>query len=148
MTTIDPNTIADPTAAVAGYLLATVGQIVEGRVFCPDLPRTESEGGHMPRACIVVSAAPGGYTLFGDSYLPVGDPRIAIRSYGSTRLESDNVGRACLVAMKELRPSVWEGVRLQWANIASGIVPMIEIDTKWPYSMLMVQVMCDEIVGR
>lgn len=135
---------ADPVSAVAGYLLEAVGELVEGRVFSPELPQVDDKT--MPQACIVVSGD-GGYSLFGDSYLPVGDPRIAIRCYGSTRLESDNVGRACLLAMKNLHNGTWEGVRLQWARIVSGLLPMVDSETLWSFSLFTTQVMCDEWVS-
>lgn len=136
---------ADPRAAIAGYLLDTIGDQVEGRVFCPELPQAQDK--HMPRACIVVSGD-GGYSMFGDSYLPVGDPRLAIRGYGSSREESDDIANLALLALKHLHSGTWEGVRVQWARITSSVLPLVDQDTLWPFGMVAVQVMCDEFVSR
>lgn len=129
---------ADPTTAVAGYLLAQVGSLVEGRVFRPRLPDTEEA--NMPRACLVVMPA-GGYARFGGATLAVGDPRVDVLAYGSTELEAQNVAREALLALKRLRQHVVEGCRLYSARV-SGVVPLIDPDTAWPYTMVTAQVMC------
>jgi hypothetical protein len=138
---------ADPRAAIAGYLLDTIGDQggLEGRVFRPELPQAEDD--LMPRACIVVSAD-GGYSMFGDDYLPVGDPRLAIRCYGSTRQESDEIGDLAMLALKHMHNGTWEGVRVQWVRITSGIIPMVDADTLWAFSLIGIQVMCDEFIAR
>jgi len=133
---------ADPTAALAAFLLSNVGSLVDGRVFRPKVPRTEDE--FMPRACIVVRNA-GGYQLFGDSYLPVGDPRLDVIAYGGSDLEADNIARECLLALKGLQTSVWADCVVHWCKISAGIIPLVDQETNWPFSQFSTQVMVTEL---
>lgn len=129
---------ADPTAALAAYLLAqpAVSAIVAGRVFRPDLPASEDK--LMPRACIVVREAGGG-NLFGPSNIGWGDPRIDLICYGARRLEADQLAREVALALKALRRQTLEGCALQWAR-PSKPLPLIDQDTQWPYSLVSAQV--------
>lgn len=133
----------DPRLAVAAYLLERVGDLVEDRVFRPKLPQTQDK--HMPRACIVVSGA-GGASRYGDSYLPLGTPRLDVRCYGSSGLEADNIAQASLLALKRMRPCVSEGVRLYSASISAEPLPLIDPETNWPFTLVTSVVMCGEWV--
>lgn len=134
--------VADVRTAVAGYLLDAVGGLVNGHVFSPKLPENDDMPGdlHMPQGCIIVSGA-GGVSVHGNSFLPLGTPRIDVRCYGSTGLQADRIAQAAANALKRLRPSVWEGVKLHSANISAEPNPMIDADTLWPFTLISVQVM-------
>lgn len=134
-------TAPDPTAAVAGYLLAQVGTLVTNRVFRPDLP--DSETVNMPRACIVVAPA-GGYSLFGGATLQVGDPRVDVRCFGQSQLEAQNIAREVILALKALRRGKWEQTLLHWAR-PSGLVPFVDPKTQWPSAVVSAQVAHSEI---
>lgn len=138
-------TAADPTAAVAAYLIDAVGALVNGHVFRPQLPDKADLAGmgvRMPAPVLVVRPA-GGYARFGGSDLPVGDPRVDVLCYGVTRLESDNIGREVLLALKALGSVVYERTLLRSARI-SGIVPLVDPDTAWSYSVVSAQVLCND----
>lgn len=137
------TTVPDVRAALAGYLLERVGDLVDQRVFRPQLPQTEDK--HMPRACIVVSGA-GGASRYGDSYLPLGTPRLDVRCYGSSGLEADNIAQAALLALKRMRPNVSEGVRLYSASISAEPLPLVDPGTDWLFTLVTCVVMCGEWV--
>lgn len=131
----------DPFAAVAAYLKAEVGNdLCDGRVYRPELPRKDHE--LMPRTVIVVRPA-GGYRQFGSGTLKIGDPAVDVICYGSTRLECDKVAQAALLAMKDLESEVHQGVLLKCARV-SGLVPLTDPDTQWPYTVVTTQVVCAE----
>lgn len=127
---------ADPTKAVAAYLRSTIGDLVEDRVFRPELPRKQIAS--MPRACIVLRLA-GGYTLTGGGSLPVGDPRIDAICYGSTRMEAQKIATATLLALHDLERQVFENTLLHWARIG-GAVPGVDPDAHWPLFLVSAQV--------
>lgn len=134
--------VADPRTAIAGYLLDTIGALVDGHVFAPKLPEDDDMPDDliMPQACIIVSGA-GGASIHGGSFLPLGTPRIDVRAYGSTGLEADTVAQACQNALKQLRPCVYEGVKLHSANISAEPNPLVDPTTLWPFTLVSVQVM-------
>ena len=138
----EPGGIADPTLSIAAYLIATVGDQCDNNVFRPAIPKTFIS--QMPVACIVVRAA-GGYAMFGRGQLPVGDPRIDAICYGSTPLESQNLARGVVVALKALQREIWEGALIHWARISAGPLPAIDEDTLWNYTLVSAQVMHSEL---
>ena len=143
---------ADPTAALAYYLIdalgaATTGTIKEGlRVFAPELPDSEEQ--YMPAACVVVLPDPSGGSdkLFGRTNLPVRDSRLAIYCYGSTRLESQNLSREVEAALFTFKVSVWNNVKLYWARHEGGAwgdEAKIDPNTLWPVAIVFCQVLHD-----
>lgn len=138
-------TAADPRAAIAAYLIDTVGDLVDGHVFRPRLPDKADLAGMgvtMPAPVLVVRAA-GGYARFGGSDLPIGDPRVDVLCYGETRLEADNIAGEVLLALKALGSKVYERTYLRSARI-SGVVPLVDPDTAWNYSVVSAQVLCND----
>ena len=134
---------AAPTAGLAAFLLddTDVSGLTDGRVFRPKIPQRELPS--MPRACVIVTPA-GGYLQFGDSYLPIGDPRLDVRCYGSTPLEGQNIARAVLNACKRMRPGVWAGCMLYSANVSAGVMALIDLGTLWDFSLVTFVVLCGE----
>lgn len=131
---------ADPTAAIAAYLLAQpeLSAMVDDRVFRPELPRVQEK--FMPRECIVVRRA-GGYTMYGRTNLPVADPRIDVLCYGGSRLSSENIAGEVVLALKAIERVIWENTLLYWARIGIGPLPLIDPDTLWPFCVVSAQVM-------
>lgn len=147
------NEPADPTAGIAAYLASELGGKPNGllseglAVFRPELPREREP--EMPAECIVVLPDPSGGAgrLYGRTELPVWDSRIAIYCYGSTRLESDNLGRRVEAALRSLKQSTWETVRLYWARHeggAQGLQAKVDPNTLWPVAVVFCQVMHDQ----
>jgi hypothetical protein len=137
-----PGAAADPSASICAYLLNTMGDLVEGRIFRPDLPKSEDQ--YMPRACLLVRAA-GGYKLFGGGYMPVGDPLIHVIAYGVSAQEAASLSRSVYIALKQLTPGVWENTHLRWARIAMGPTPDFDDNVLWPLSVVSAQVMCTDV---
>lgn len=143
---------ADPTAALAAYLASALGAKPEGtiaeglRVFRPELPRQEEQ--YMPKACIIVTPDPsgGGGHLFGRTDLPIWDSRLCAWCYGSTRLESQNLAREVEIALRNLKTSVWEGVKVYWARHEGGAwgdKATVDPNTLWPVAVVFCQVAHD-----
>lgn len=134
-------TAADPTAALASYLLTTeVDALTSGRVFRPKLPKAEVESKQMPRACVVIRPA-GGYTLFGGGQVPMGDPRMDIFCYGATALEAQQLARTVAIALRALTRQTFEGCVLYWARVTGGPLPLVDPSTQWDYCLVSAQVM-------
>lgn len=133
-------TAADPLAAICGYLSQQpdVTAIVGGNIFRPELPPPDDV--NMPFGAVVVRPA-GGYQMFGGSTLRLGDPRVDVLCYGSTRQEADQLGREVTIALKNLRRQSQEGCLLHWARISAGPIPLVDPDTTWPLSFVSAQVM-------
>lgn len=141
--------VADPTKGVAAYLKAQIGTMVGNRVWRPELPAPGDPdtptNPNNPEAAIVVRPE-AGYDFLAGSNLPVVTPAIEVCCYGSTRLETQEIARAVIHAMRELLPSVWDGVYLKWARVSSGVIPEIDQNTNWDYARVIFQVMCAELV--
>lgn len=146
-----PADIADPTAALAAYLFDTL-EAVEGnleaglKIYSPELPSSEIP--LMPRACVIVLPDPSGGTgrLYGRTDLPVWDSRLAFTCYGSTRYESQQLGRGVQYALGVLKASLWENVKLYHAVVESSMSGMqvkMDKDTLWPTTILFAQVTHD-----
>lgn len=143
---------ADPTVALADYLTGqleakTEGTIAEGlRVLRPEIPRDEES--LMPVACVVVLPDPTGGTgrLHGRDDLPVWDSRLAIYCYGSTRLESQDLGRNVEVALRKLTTSIYEHVKVYWVRHEGGAwgeEAKEDPNTLWPVTVVLCQVLHD-----
>lgn len=137
---------ADPSAALATYLRSTsLSDIVDGRIWRPELP--DGEDVSMPRGAVVIRRA-GGYSLFGASNVPVGDPRLDLFCYGETWLDAENVAGAVVPALRSLRQSTWrwtdangsQAARLYWARISAGPNPFDNPETNWPCALVTAQV--------
>jgi hypothetical protein len=129
--------VGNPRSAVARYLKNTV-TLAEGRVFRPELPKSEDDD--MPRACIVVVAAGGGH-MFGGDRLPAFDSLMDINCYGSTRLEAEDVADEAQYWLRELAHETFEGTLLHWARIVGAVKSTVDKETMWPYAPVEIQVM-------
>lgn len=130
---------ADPAAALALYLktVPAVDDLVDGRVFRPNLDDPD-EIKQMPRGAIVVRRA-GGYGMFGGANIPVGDPRLDIFCYGDTFQASETLASEVVIALKALRQHVVSGVRLYWARIEGGPLPIPDPEDHWPQHVVTAQ---------
>lgn len=135
---------AAPLDAVALYLKTTlVNDLVSGRVYRPELD--DDIIGVMPTECIVIRRA-GGYGLFGNTHVPIGDPRLDILSYGQTYLDADGIAAEIVNALKALRGGVFTSpdsgirTRLYWARIEAGPMPVTDPETDWPCAVVSAQV--------
>jgi hypothetical protein len=123
---------------MCAYLRAAVGDLVEDRVWRPQVPQQKMA--IMPTAAIAVRRA-GGYKLFGGSQMPVSDPVLDFMCYGSNAAEAELVSSAVATALKQLSMTVWENTMLYWAVISGGPLPMVDTQTLWPGQLLSAQVM-------
>lgn len=135
---------ADPTKALAAYLKATVGDLVSGRVYRPELPQPVDKS--MAQACLVIRPAGGG-KMFGQGQLRVFDPVIDVICYGGSALEAHEVALAVVIALKQLTVGVWENCKLYWARVAGGPLPLLDPQTLWPASLVSTQVMHAQTAG-
>lgn len=133
---------ADPTEAIASFLLAQMGSQVEGRVFRPELP--ESDDFKLPTSAIVVM--PGGEgNLMAGTRQPALDSMADVLCYGATRLNADNVARQAKNLLDLLKmvtvPCLEDDgkILLWWSRTASGIQPRVEGQAEWPFSEFTVQ---------
>lgn len=130
--------ISDPTAALAMFLRSNLSDLIDGRTYRPQLPKSADKD--MAQACIVVRRA-GGLKVYGKSQLPISDPTVDLICYGATAMEAETVAAAACAALKGLVMEVWEGVMLYSANIIAGPLPLPDLQTLWPAALVSTQVL-------
>lgn len=131
---------ANVSSALVAYLKTTpVNDLVDGRIVRPEVPLDDIAAGLMPRALVVVRHAGGG-ALFGDANIPAADPTIDMFCYGSTWLEAETIADEIAPALRVIRSTVIDGVRLYWARLTTLPNPFADTETDWPCSVVSAQV--------
>lgn len=126
---------ADPTGALIAILNADsrVSALAADHIFGGELPDSENKGTVMPRQTILLADG-GGANALGGGYQPFGDQRVDVRCYGATLRDARTLYGAVLLALKGLRPTVWDGTRIMWCRPAGGPMTFREPGTEWPCS--------------
>ncbi len=129
------STVSDPAKALAGYLAANLGDLLDKNVngqpavFRPDLPRREDPT--MPKAALVLRPV-GGPTMVTGPQIPLANRRIDITCYGTTAQQANNLGNAVIVALKPLVMQRWEDVMIYSALPTAGPIPLLDTEVLWP----------------
>lgn len=132
---------SDPLAAMVAYLRTKL-DLDSDRITRPDLPEADAPG--MPAGAVVIRPA-GGYTLFGASNAPIGDPRLDIFCFAETWDGAYHLATETVIALRALRTSTWAHTRLMWARIEGGPMPFEDPETQWPCAVVSAQVGCCEL---
>jgi len=123
------STIANPLAALAGYLRAIpeLQAACGARVFAQALPGQEAP--QMPRTAVVLRSSGGPGT---PRNLPLLYVRLDAVSYGRTYLEADNLGWVVHAALNGLDRVETGGTLLHALVSAGGPISVRDPDTEWP----------------
>ena len=118
---------------------AAVTTLVGTKVFGLELPNSEAQS--MPQNAVVVQPA-GGVGLYNN--LPLADPRVAIRSYGSTPAQALLVHNAVYDALKAIESDLKLTVWIHAAMQAGGPMFLREPNVDWPLVLSSWTVIADE----
>lgn len=137
--------MVDPLSALIAYLKAdsALTALVGARVFGAELDRRENAS--MPRACVVVSPAGGGF--IGLENQVYADSRVDVDCYGATPYAAWQVYLAAEEAMETLEREVYTDVLLHWAKPSArgsnGRTP----DADWPIVLSSWQVLAGKVAA-
>lgn len=135
--------VADPTLAIIAYLQLKMGAAANH--YCrPELPQPLNP--EMPTS-VVVAMPGGGGSMMGANRLPIYDSIVDVLTYGTTRLEGDELARQAQYYLRQFNQVISEGVLMYWCRETSGIMPRLEPNVAWPYSEFSVQCLHSELAG-
>lgn len=136
--------MVDVTVAVVALLKANVdvAALVGTRVFGAELPEGEAE--NMPRKCIVLQSAAGGFGALMRTYSKTANSRIDMRCYGETPFEAMKLYRTAHPVLKHLRRTVQGDVLIHAITPSIEASSLREPETLWPLAWASYNVLAAE----